>query len=313
MNFKKPKFWDLKKPNFLSYLLLPLTIPIIINNLILKLRTKKKFKEIKTICLGNIYIGGTGKTPTTIKLYELLKNKFKVVTAKKLYLKHIDEQIILKKKTEFLSANNRKDIIGMAIDDKVELILFDDGLQEKKIDYNIKFVCFDAQNWIGNGQLIPAGPLRESITSLKKYDAIFLKNQSQNLNEITQIIKKYNNQILIFNTTYEIKNLTNFSTSEKYLIFSGIGNPTDFKNLLIENKFDIVDEIIFPDHYKYQKKDIEKIKKRALRLKAKIITTEKDYVKIRNYHHEDIDFVQIDIKIQNEDELLNFIKKKINE
>ena len=128
----KPKFWDLKKPNFLSYLLLPLTIPIRVNNLFLKIKSKKKYKEVKTICLGNIYIGGTGKTPTIVKIYELLKDKFKIITAKKQYSKHIDEQIILKKRTKFLCANNRVDIINTGIKNKTELILFDDGLQEKK-------------------------------------------------------------------------------------------------------------------------------------------------------------------------------------
>ena len=112
---KKPKFWDLNKPNFLSYLLFPLTIPIRINNLFLKFRSKKKFKEVKSICLGNIYIGGTGKTPTTIKLYELLKDKFKAMTAKKLYLKHIDEQIILENRSKFFSASKRIDIVNKAI------------------------------------------------------------------------------------------------------------------------------------------------------------------------------------------------------
>ena len=309
----KPKFWDLKKPNFLSYLLLPLTIPIIINNLILKLRTKKKFKEIKTICLGNIYIGGTGKTPTTIKLYELLKNKFKVVTAKKLYLKHIDEQIILKKKTEFLSANNRKDIIGMAIDDKVELILFDDGLQEKKIDYNIKFVCFDSESWIGNGFLIPSGPLREKLNSLKKYDAIFLKNINSNIDSIIETIKEYNYDIPIFHTEYKIINLDSLDISSKYLIFSGIGTPQNFKNLLLKENFNIVKELIFPDHYKYNEEDINKIKSIALKLNAKIITTEKDFVKIPNELNNDLNFLKVDILIKDEKKLINFILRKINE
>ena len=309
----KPKFWDLKKPNFLSYLLLPLTIPIIINNLILKLRTKKKFKEIKTICLGNIYIGGTGKTPTTIKLYELLKNKFKVVTAKKLYLKHIDEQIILKKKTEFLSANNRKDIIGMAIKNKIELILFDDGLQEKKIDYNIKFVCFDSESWIGNGFLIPSGPMREKLNSLKKYDAIFLKNFNSNIDSIIKTIRKYNYDIPIFHTEYEIMNLDSFDISRKYLIFSGIGTPQNFKNLLLKKNFNVVKELIFPDHYKYNEEDINNIKSIALKLNAKIITTEKDFVKIPNKLNNDLSFLKIDILIKDEKKLINFILRKIDE
>ena len=101
--FIKPKFWDLKKPIFLSYLLLPFTIPIMVNNFLLKFKTKKKFQNIKTICVGNIYVGGTGKTPTTVKLYSLLKKiNPNICTAKKYYSSQFDEHLILNKKTKFI-------------------------------------------------------------------------------------------------------------------------------------------------------------------------------------------------------------------
>ena len=74
MKFKKPKFWDLKKRGIMSYILLPFTIPIILNNFLLRKSSKKTRKELVTICVGNIYIGGTGKTPTALKLYKALKN-----------------------------------------------------------------------------------------------------------------------------------------------------------------------------------------------------------------------------------------------
>ena len=83
MNFKKPKFWDLQKPNILSFILLPFTIILKINNFLLNLKKESDY-NIKTICVGNIYVGGTGKTPSTIKLYDILKNNnFKVSTGKK--------------------------------------------------------------------------------------------------------------------------------------------------------------------------------------------------------------------------------------
>ena len=93
MNFKKPIFWDLKKPNIFSYLLLPFTIPVIINNFFLCIQKKYKFSKIKTVCIGNIYLGGTGKTPLTIKLFNIIKKMgFDVITAKKFYSNQIDEQ-----------------------------------------------------------------------------------------------------------------------------------------------------------------------------------------------------------------------------
>ena len=70
----------------------------------------------------------------------------------------------------------------MQLKKKQKIAIFDDGLQDKKLDYDLKFVCFDSENWIGNGKLIPAGPLREDISSLRKYDAVFLKDNDLNKN-----------------------------------------------------------------------------------------------------------------------------------
>ena len=314
MQFIKPKFWDLKKPNLLSYLLLPFTIPVRINNIFLDLKSKKKDQRIKTICVGNIYVGGTGKTPTTIKLYQLLKQQgFEVVTANKNYKKHLDEKIILEKKTETISSKDRKEIIDKAISMKKKILIFDDGLQDKKISYDIEFVCFDQKNWLGNGLLLPSGPLREKIKSLKKYSCVFLKKNGEDISNKIQLIKNINPNIKIFYTHFEPLNIDQFDKSEKYLIFSGIGNPNDFKSLLIKNKLNIIDEIIYPDHYMYNESDIIRIKKHANNLGAKIITTEKDYVKISHLNKEDINLLEVDLIIENEKELTDFIKEKFHE
>ncbi len=312
--FIKPKFWDLKKPIFLSYLLLPFTIPIMINNFLLKFKTKKKFQNIKTICIGNIYVGGTGKTPTTIKLYNLLKRiNSNICTAKKYYPSQFDEHLILNKKTKFISEKKRKIIIEKAIKNNFDLVIFDDGLQEKKVNYDLQFVCFDALNWIGNGFIIPSGPLRESLNSLTKYDGIFLKNGNSNNEKIITTLKKINPKIEIFQTKTQIANLSKLDPSDKYIIFSGIGNPKNFKDLLLGHNINIVKEIIFPDHFKYNKKVLEKIKIEAQNLNAKIITTEKDFVKIPYEYHKDISCLEINLFIKNEDYLINFIKKKLYE
>ena len=314
MQFIKPKFWDLKKPNLLSYLLLPFTIPVRINNILLDLKSKKKDQRIKTICVGNIYVGGTGKTPTTIKLYQLLNQQgYEVVTANKNYKKHLDEKIILEKKTQTISSRDRQEIIDKAISMKKKILIFDDGLQDKKISYDIEFVCFDQKNWLGNGLLLPSGPLREKIKSLKKYSCVFLKKNGEDISNKIQLIKNINPNIKIFYTHFEPLNIDQFDKSEKYLIFSGIGNPDDFKSLLIKNKLNIIDEIIYPDHYMYNESDIIRIKKHANNLGAKIITTEKDYVKISHLDKEDINLLEVDLIIENEKELTDFIKEKFHE
>ena len=314
MNFKKPNFWDLDKPNLLSYLLIPFTLLIQLNNFLLNFSKGFKLTKIKTICVGNIYIGGTGKTPTTIKIYNLLnKLGYKIITAKKYYKDQKDEQIILNEKTEFITALNRKEIIKKTSKINKDIIIFDDGLQDKSINYDLKFVCFDSECWIGNGQLIPSGPLREKLNNLKKYDAIFLKKNNKNLDAIIEIIKKFNPSIKIFITEYIVSNLDKFDLSNKYLFFSGIGNPRSFKNSLLKENFLIIDEIIYPDHYNYSEKELNEILEKSEKLGAKIITTEKDFVKIPKKYHNNIEYLEIDLNIKKQNELTEFLRLKLDE
>ena len=316
MILKKPKFWDLKKSNFLVYLLYPLTILVRINNIISSLIPKKKFTEIKTICVGNLYVGGTGKTPTTLFLYNLLKEmNINPVTAKKFYKNQIDEQKFLKDNSNFISCSDRKEIVKKAIEMKFDIIIFDDGLQEKWINYDIKLACFDSEKWVGNGYLIPSGPLREKMNSLKNYHGLFLKtvNEDSNLDYIYNNIRDINPNIEIFVSNIEIKNINKFDINKNYIIFSGIGNPDSFRKLLQKNKFKIIEEITFPDHYNYQDRDILDIMNKANANNAEIITTEKDFKRIPQNLKEKISFLEIDMKIKDEKKLVQFLKTKINE
>tara|TARA_B100000795_G_scaffold243852_1_gene208007 strand:+ start:3872 stop:4807 length:936 start_codon:yes stop_codon:yes gene_type:complete len=311
MKIKKPTFWDYKKPNFLSYLLLPFSLPIIINNFFLNLKKNgKNNQEIKNICIGNIYIGGTAKTPLSIKIDQILKNlNFKTATIKKFYKDQTDEQKILSKKTKLYCFETRQKALNEAIKDRIEVAIFDDGLQDRSINYDLRFVCFNNITWIGNGLLIPAGPLRESLRSILKYDAIFLNGNDENNSQLKSKIREYNKDIEIFETYYKPINIKEFDKNDKYLIFSGIGNPDSFKKTLIKNELHIIKEFKFPDHHNYTFKDINKIKLAAKILDAKILTTEKDYVKLHN--DVEIKFLEIELAIKQENRLINFLKSKI--
>tara|TARA_B100000780_G_C21017675_1_gene407757 strand:+ start:17 stop:955 length:939 start_codon:yes stop_codon:yes gene_type:complete len=309
MKLKKPKFWDDKKPNFLSYFLLPLTFPIIINNFFLKRKINQPNQKIKKICVGNIYVGGTAKTPLTIKIYNILKNlKYKVATIKKYYKDQVDEQRILNSKTIMYCEKNRNLALNQAIKDNIDVVIFDDGLQDRSLNYDLKFVCFNNIKWIGNGLLIPAGPLREKIESISKYDAVFL-NGNENDNSNTKfLINKYNKGIQVFEAIYKPINIDQFDTNIKYLIFSGIGNPESFKETVINNGLKIVKEIIFPDHYQYTSNDINNLLLQAKKLSAQILTTEKDYTKINPNKNNDIKFLKIELAIKDEKKLINYLK-----
>ena len=312
MILKKPDFWDYKQPNFLSYMLLPLTLPIIINNFFISLKKNSNNQNIKKIGIGNIYIGGTAKTPLSIKINQILKKlNLKTGIIKKFYKNQVDEQKLLSNKAQLYCFDKRKIALDKAIKDNLEIVIFDDGLQDSSINYDLSFVCFNVVKWIGNGFLIPAGPLREKIESISKYDAIFLNGNEEDTSDLKLLIKKYNKNIKIFETYYKPININKFNDKNKYVIFSGIGNPESFKKTLTKNNFNIIKEIKFPDHYRYTQKDIDKIKLQAINLNAKILTTEKDFVKLNDNAADGIEFLEIELVIKEENELINFIKSNI--
>ena len=311
MKLKKPKFWDYKNPNFLAYLLLPFSYLVILINF-LKNKKQLRVQRIKTICIGNIYIGGTGKTPLSIKINDILNNlNFKTAFVKKNYYDQIDEQKILSSKNKLFCENNRIDALEKAINENIDIAIFDDGLQDKQISYHISFVCFNSQNWIGNGLVLPSGPLRESLKNLKKYDGVFLNGNGEEVTEIKSIIKNINPNLEIFETEYMLLNTKKLDQNQNYLAFSGIGSPDSFIKTLKKNNFKIVKSLDFPDHYNYSNQDLIKIKETAKKLNAKIITTEKDYNRLNKLNSKGIEYLEIELKITNEKELINFLNKKL--
>ena len=307
MNLKKPKFWDYKKPNLTAYLLLPIASTISAVNSLIKNSNQKKYK-IKTICIGNIYLGGTGKTSLSIKLNKILTSKnIKSCFVKKYYKNQIDEQKILENNGKVFLSSKRTDAIQEAENQNYDIAIFDDGLQDKSIDYDLRVVCFNNINWIGNGMTIPSGPLRENINNLKNYEHIFLNGNLENIDYLKREIIKFNSKINIHLATYEPINLNEFKKNEKYLIFSGIGNHQTFVSMVKKNGLEVLKDIEYPDHYSYTKEDINKILIEANKLNCKIITTEKDSHRITNFYESRIKIIKTELKIVDENKLLKFI------
>ena len=309
MKLKKPKFWDYKKPSFFSYLLLPLSITI---GLIAKINSKPKYpnSKIKTICVGNIYIGGTGKTSLTIKIKEILdKNNIKACFIKKFYPNQTDEQKLLSKNGTLFSNLKRITALDEAISEDFEVAIFDDGLQDSSIKYDMEIVCFNNLNWIGNGLTLPSGPLRESINNLKFYENVFLNGNEESLIAIKDQIKKINPNININSGKYTPLNIGEFDKDQNYLVFSGIGNHKTFVEMLKNNKLKIVSDLEYPDHYQYSKRDFDEIIINAKKFNAHIITTEKDYLRLESFNRNEIFYVKSSLDISDEKSLTNKLLK----
>ena len=310
MILKKPKFWDFKKPSTLAYLLLPISYLFKLIRLF-KLESKIKKPKIKTICVGNIYLGGTGKTSLSIKINEILsEKKIKSCFVKKFYLTQFDEQKLLESRGKLFTSSKRIDAINIAENEGYDVAILDDGLQDSSINYDLRFVCFNNINWIGNGFTIPAGPLRESINNLKNYKHIFLNGNLENLDNIKKHIYKINPNINLYIGKYVPLDIEKFNKDKNYLVFSGIGNHQTFISMLREYKFNVVKDIEFPDHYKYNNFDINKIHKLSDNLNCQIITTEKDYLRLDKGKIYNINFIKSELKILDEEKLISTILNK---
>ena len=306
MKFKKPKFWDNQKISFWSILLFPLSAIYLIINFIIKIiKTQKKF-PIPVICVGNIYLGGTGKTPLVRKIFNISKSLGKnPAFVKKSYNYLFDEINMLKMTGNIYTHKKREQSIFSAIADKHNVVILDDGFQDFSIKSNFSILCFNSIQSVGNSFVIPSGPLREPLRSISRADCIVI-NGEKNLELENKLNNNSNKKKLpIFYSKYVIKNIEKLKNKE-ILAFAGIGNPSNFFNLLKENKLNIKKTYSFADHHDYSQNDFDKIENNT---SAIIVTTEKDYYRIRDNQKQNIYCVKVELEIENEDKLKDLIKQ----
>ena len=306
MMLKKPKFWD-NKIGLISIILLPLALIFLFATYLKKIFIKVEVFKIPIICVGNIYIGGTGKTPTSIFLAkEILKSGKKPAILRKYYDAHKDEHGLIKNNFSNLILNkNRIEGLKEAEESNFDVVILDDGFQDYKIKKNVSIICFNSNQLIGNGLVLPAGPLRENLSSLKTANIIIINGNKKELFE--KKILSVNEKLEIFYSSYEPINIDQFK-HKKLLAFAGIGNPQNFFDLLEKNNLLVKKKIIFPDHYNFSKREIQSILDEAEINNYQVITTEKDYFRIQNFDLNKIKYLKTFLKINNHEKLLNIIK-----
>ena len=309
LKIRKPYFWD-KKNSFLSILLFPVSlITLIIVFFRKRFSCEIKFK-IPVLCVGNIYIGGTGKTPTSIFIADKLFGAgVKSVIIRKNYKSHLDEYNQIKKNFKHLIiGKNRVEAIKEAEKKGYEIAILDDGFQDIKIKKDLNIICFHQNQLAGNEFVLPAGPLRESLNSLKEANLVLINGEKNFYFE--ERILKINKDLEIFYSYYKPVNINEFN-SHKLLAVAGIANPNNFFELLEKNNLQIEKKLIFPDHYKFTKNEIINIVNQAKSQNLKIIMTEKDFFKVNNFDINEINYLKVSLEIQNKEKFLNRIKKII--
>ena len=309
MNFFKPKFWNKNQISFFPVLLFPVSLLIKVLSFFKRFLTKTNQSSIPIICVGNIYLGGTGKTPLCIEIFSILKNlNMNPVFVRKKYDSFQDEADLQKQVGPVYQNNKRIEAVKEALQNKANVAILDDGFQDFSINKNLSIVCFNKKQWVGNGLTIPSGPLREGLSALKRANCVVINGEKNR--DIENKIFSKNKKIKIFYTKYRAQNINEFK-NKKVIAFAGIGNPENFFNLLKDNKIDIIEEIKFPDHHKYSEKTLKNLIYKAKENNTILLTTEKDYFRIDKNYKQNINFLKIEVEIENRNQFIDEIKKAI--
>lgn len=299
---KTPK-WFLKK-NLFAILLLPVSwVYYLFSQIVYHIRKGGALKSRrKIICVGNILAGGVGKTPIVKQIanyldapvvmrgYKRSKNTGDVgdeatMLARAGLAVHVGDR-----KSNIVLLNNQNDAVGP--------IVLDDGLQNPTIKKDISIVVFDEGIGFGNGFLLPAGPLRACKHNAKKADAIIVirsKNPKKTF--------KLPAGVPVFYA--ENKTVSPYEDGQRLVAFAGIGYPKKF--------FDSLNNVVavrsYPDHYDYTDEDIKKLFDLADKNRGKLVTTEKDWVRLPVQIKDKIKYARLDTVIENR--FWDWIKEKL--
>ena len=202
MSIRKPKFWDYKELSSIAIFLLPISFFLILLSFLKKKLTITKNFKVPILCVGNIYIGGTGKTPLAIKLYEILKSlKKNPAIIKKYYKNQRDEIDLIRKVTKnVIVGSTRAEAVLSAQNKGYDSLILDDGYQDYSIKKDLNILCFNGKQLLGNGLTIPSGPLRESMSGVKNSKVIII-NGKKNI-KFERKIKEFSSKIKIYYSNY---------------------------------------------------------------------------------------------------------------
>ncbi len=316
-----------------SFLLLPLSCLFF---LILQVRSffysyviQKRRVNAFLISVGNITVGGTGKTPIASFLAKrFLKEGKRVSVISRGYRKRSkkelvsdgedillssqqagDEAYLLAKNLSgipVLSGRDRYKLSQRAIKEfSSDVIILDDAFHCLYLKKDLEIVVIDATNPFGNRLLLPAGPLREPLRNLKRADIFWLNRMNLveeerlerlketlfRINREAKIIESYYSPVSLFDVSGK-SYLPSFIKGKKVWLLAGIGNPSSFEKVVSLLGADIIGKSFFPDHYAYQKKDLECINKKLSNFtlnrdksgswfeKPFVLTTEKDFYRL---------------------------------
>ena len=309
---KAPSFWSHK--GLFSTALLPLSLLYQGVSAWRRFYTRPYKSTKPVICVGNLTSGGTGKTPICAELAQMIKKaglrpvilsrgyggslSGPVLLALDKYtaMQTGDEPRLLSQSAPVvISANRAK---GAAFIEKhlpCDVIIMDDGLQNPQLIKDFKIGVFDGEIGIQNGRLFPAGPLRTSIGSGQKMLDLILINGADKT-AIAQMMRPLPS--FGFHLAPPKKQQP---TDKSFIAFAGIGRPKRFFDALSEHGFHVINAYEFGDHHLYREAELTKLSKEADANKARLITTEKDWVRLAPSWQKLIDYYPVRLTMTKDD------------
>jgi len=318
---KTPQFWN--KKTSISYLLLPFSLLYLLGHLINLFRKISNKVNKPVVCIGNLVAGGAGKTPVAIAIGEMLKElnidfaylsaghggkikNFTLVDKKNYNSQDVgDEPLLLSEvATTFISKNRLFGARQISLLPEKKLIIMDDGLQNPAIIKDFSIVVIDGNYGVGNGFLIPSGPLRERVGSgIKKANLVVIIGEDR-----SDIITKFCVGKKVIKANIKVLNGDKFY-NKSLIAFCGIGRPEKFFDSLRSNQINILSAFTFSDHHQYQEKELNRMINLATKHKVNLITTKKDWVRLAPEYQQQISY--LDIKIEFEDS--SYLREKLIE
>lgn len=290
---------------------------------------------LKIICVGNLTVGGQGKTPVALALAEILQNMGyapwflsrghggRETGPLRVDLNHHtarevgDEPLLLATKAPTIIARHRAMGAYEALNQGAEWVIMDDGLQNPSLRPNLSLIVVDGMMRYGNGHLVPAGPLREKIDEgYARAQALIQIGQNDALPPLALPPHLSLIQAELQPVPYGVDSggapnrqpAAQSYQGRRVLAFAGIGRPQKFFTSLSRAGADMVASYAFPDHYVFTENDLCRLSEMADRLRATLITTAKDHVRLTPAWRQKIDFFAVEIRFHDPERLRELIR-----